>query len=465
MSPSIRTPPAVLASLRAEVERARAALPLQTASLRELFELFTTRRSQLPRLNYLDDPRLRLAYLRYHVPLNVARATCVLEDVLRMRPEAAEWENVVDLGAGPGSASLATLARLPSTTRRHYVLTDRSRGALKLARELLESTARGLGAEPPKITTRIEKLPSIPAIEPRSIVWLAMVLNELLASGKRGFDPVALVRRIEARMPERSILILVEPAQREPGRRLLEVRDVFAASRAWRILGPCTHARSCPLLRAAHRPWCHFHFEWEADPLTRDIARPLGLEDETGAFSYLAIERGVEDAAKSRSRQPSAGDEQEKERARVIGDPMWVAGGVPGIYLCRDGRRETLREPEAAIVRGDVVKVRDRKVEIEAEWPGFDNESRARRAHAEPSRAEVDDDASSSSERGRIKEGGRDDERQRDGRRRRTPDRSRGGERGRSMPNREGKRERGERKDAPSLERRDAKRSRSDSRE
>ena len=89
----------------------------------------------------MNDPRLRLAYLRYHLPLNTVRSLCVLRDLLERYPAIAETEWITDIGAGPGSSPLARLLGLAPDRTRRYLLTDQSRSALRVAREIFEECA------------------------------------------------------------------------------------------------------------------------------------------------------------------------------------------------------------------------------------------------------------------------------------------------------------------------------------
>ena len=382
--PLIDTPPVLVSAIEAEVKSSPAPRSRQVRALRDLFRLFTSGRARLGRLSYMDDPPLRGAYLRYHLPLNVARAAWALRQVLMLRPGVRDLTDVVDLGAGPGSASLATLLTLEEGPPRSYLLFDSSSAALKTARRLLERCGAAGPAGPAHpagpddrgrrtsgIVTRAGSLPPFPPLPRRALVWLAMVLNELPQASRR--DPAALLGKLERALESPSVVIIVEPALRAPGRELLRVHDAAVRSGAWRVLAPCTHQLACPLLRLKDRTWCHFHFRWNAPRIAREIADPLGLEHERPSFSFLALERSGEGACKAidSSDRPSRGD---RLHARAIGDLMKVEGGRKGIYICRDGAREVLVDPPAGprgrpAARGDIVTfAADGGARIEVPW-------------------------------------------------------------------------------------------------
>ncbi len=338
------TPSALVRALEEEVARIPVPLGKQVRALSELFGLFTGERSGLHGSFYLDTPKLRTAYLRYHLPLNVARASWVLADVLRVYPRLSELRDVADLGAGLGSASLASLHGLPPEVERSFWLFDKSRSALKMARVLLERSAAPGSA---RITTKALRLPSLPLFPRPTLVWLAMVLNEIEA-GARGESPSkALLDRLAERLKPGSVLLVIEPALRGPGRSLLEAHEGVLASGAWRVLAPCTHQLSCPLLRLRDRPWCHFKFRWDVPGVVREIADPLGLDPLEPGLAYLALER-ISPGEKLSPGEPLA---------RVIGDPMRLERGGFGVYVCENGRRETI-EARGPITRGDRVSTR-----------------------------------------------------------------------------------------------------------
>jgi ribosomal protein RSM22 (predicted rRNA methylase) len=343
----VETHPALIQAIDEQVQRLDAPLRAQLQALRELFALFTAERRRLSRFNYLDSPPHRFAYLRYHLPLNAARASWVLRELLQLDPALADVEEVVDLGAGLGSASAATMLSLPPSPTRRLLLTDRSRGALRMARELLERSAAAAGIPVPRLTCLEQKLPALPDMPPRALVWLSMVLNEIEPRGRKGIDLAHFFKRLGRKIGPASTLVIIEPALREPGLRLLEVHDALLAAGGWKVLAPCTHQKACPLLAAAKRPWCHFHFAWRAGRLVEEVADPLGLDHRRPSLSYLALRRAEE--------EEDAGSSP--HLARVIGDPMAVRGGGKGVYICRDGRRETLRTPPPEARRGARIRV------------------------------------------------------------------------------------------------------------
>ena len=372
----MKTHPALAGALRQLLGKESPPIKSQTRALGDLFELFTRARQDIG-MSYLDDPKLRRAYLQYHVPRNSARSLCVLQDVLGVYPDLHGVQHVVDLGAGPGSSSLAALCALDRSTERSFVLTDKSTRALRLARELINTTAASLSIERPEVDIRTQRLPTVPHIPPRSLVWLSMVLNELATQGREGGSIWRVLDTLDRKMPAGSLLMIVEPALRAEGLRLLEVRERLLATGNWRVLAPCTHAAACPLLEESGRPWCHFHVDWHMDAATRKIAAPLGLDRERLSLSYLALLRVGEPV--NETRRAAAGI------ARAIGDPFEIRGGARGIYICEDGDRRELTPVPRGLERGDRVETQGERAKVlDPSWPGKPPPPRGNRQSQKP---------------------------------------------------------------------------------
>ncbi len=345
-----KTPDLLIRTLQESIDQKSASLKKQILALEELFSMFTTERTRMRRTSYLDIPKYRNAYLRYHVPLNFARAACALTQVRKVYPEVDRLEEIVDLGAGPGSASLASLYTLPPTPARRYTLYDRSRAALKVARHLLDSNAKRGDAKSPAVTeirTHAASLPPLPRIPSAALVWMSMLLNELGVGDRKGPTLTNLAARLTTEIPPGSVLLLVEPALRAPGRDLLRLHDALVLSRAWQVLAPCTHNRECPLLRVKGNSWCHFHFEWQPAEYVRRVAAPLGLSPSSSSLAFLAVKR------------TDSISDKFKGCARIIGDVMKVRNDERGVYVCKDGKRQLLSPPPRPGGRGDIVETRE----------------------------------------------------------------------------------------------------------
>jgi ribosomal protein RSM22 (predicted rRNA methylase) len=142
--------------------------------------------------------------------------------------------------------------------------------------------------------------------EPRDLVTLAFVLNELVPSARW-----PLVDRLWRLTTD--TLLIVEPGTPAGWQRILAARRQLIEASAY-VIAPCPHAFDCPV----HPPdWCHFAQRVARSRLHRR-AKGANLSWEDEKFSYVAV-----------SRKPATATE-----ARVIARPR-KAGGRVTLKLCR----------------------------------------------------------------------------------------------------------------------------------
>lgn len=330
--------------------------------VRELSLAFTTERSDLPR-DYFESPELQTAYLAYFVPLNFEKIYMILSShagVWEKELDAAKTLHWVDLGCGPGTATLAALAALKNRYKKldrlplvRIDLVDTQTSALNLADNLVREFAETLGIE---IETGLYT--SMPEGQTYDLSLAANVLNELPAEeGPMGRE--TLLRLWDA---TQGVLLVLEPGHRVSSQRLVRFRErLIKADRPHvSILGPCIHSERCPVHRTKH--WCHF-----SEPVTDGRLIDLNLrifKDPRGwlKFSYLLIRKG---------------DEMPKfagEAYRAIGDLHMSGPKRLAIDLCQPSEKFVLFVPNnippdlrARLVRGAVVKLdEDRQVTAKA---------------------------------------------------------------------------------------------------
>jgi hypothetical protein len=153
---------------------------------------------------------------------------------------------------------------------------------------------------------------------------------------------------------EDGVLVLIEPALRETGRALLEVRDAALAQGALRALAPCLTQRPCPALEHG-KDWCTAEERWDPPPHIEQLAQATGLR----AHELLSL------APLALGRAPPAA---EPGLFRVVGVPP-PEKGKTRIFVCNDehgrlaaGRLD--RDATAAneeldgLRRGDLVELR-----------------------------------------------------------------------------------------------------------
>ncbi len=261
------------------------------------------------------------AYLLWWWPQTYAKTRAALSLTAQpVRPR------ILDLGAGPGPAAIAALDALGGEA----LAVDVSAAALAEARALGKS-----------LRTQQLDLSREPAPKGFDLVIAANFLSELPAARRR-----ALVEPLEG------VVVLVEPALRETGRALLELRDSLLAGGEWKALAPCLTQRPCPALFAA-KDWCTAERRWKPPRHVVQLADATGLRaDEMLSFAPLILAR--------------AAPAPDRGVWRVVGVPQ-PEKGKRRFFICSDEGRLPLtrldrqaapaNEPFSTLERGDRVRL------------------------------------------------------------------------------------------------------------
>jgi ribosomal protein RSM22 (predicted rRNA methylase) len=228
-----------------------------------------------------------LAYLAARFPATYAAAQAALRQV----PDAAldGCQSVLDLGAGPGTATWALMERLPTLQQATF---------LESEPEMLGHAQALAGAfEPLKVTVTPGDLRQRLAEAPQhDIVVMAYVLSELDEASQLSLLDQAWAKADRG-------LFLLEPGTPETSRRVLVARDQLLKA-GGRLVGPCPQEGACPMAEkdkfqwkmAKDKPegsyWCHFSIRLERRGLHHMVkSGVLGYEDEK--FSWLYVTKGT----------------------------------------------------------------------------------------------------------------------------------------------------------------------------
>lgn len=275
-----------------------------------------------------DDARHLGAYLLWWWPQSYAKA----QAALRLLPSLPHAPRILDLGAGPGPAAIAAIDMLGGEA----VALDASGAALDEAGHLRVATVRHWRLGPG----------ALPVSGEFDLVLAAHLLSELPG------DRAALLREIaQHHLAPRGVLLLIEPALRETGRALLEVRDALLPH--LRAVAPCLTQKPCPAL-ASSKDWCTAEVRWDAPAHVRQLADATGLRaDERLSFAAVAMSREAPAPAADAWRVVGiAPPEKGKSRVFVCSD----AGRVAAVRLDRD--RAEANAAFDDLGRGDLVELR-----------------------------------------------------------------------------------------------------------
>lgn len=220
-----------------------------------------------------------LAYAAARMPATFA----AVEHVFAQMPEA-QPASLLDFGAGPGTATLAALARWPGLEAR-------------LLEPNMPMRAMGQKLLPDAVW--------VDAPASSDIVIAAYVLNEIA-------NISATIEKLWAATNDR--LVLIDTGTPAGSKMMRDVRVQLIAAGAY-IHAPCPHMAACPFSDPAQEGWCHFSVRLERTKLHKNLKEAaLGYEDEK--FTYLIAGRAP----------------RLTEGARVIGYPR--IGKVMGVPLC-----------------------------------------------------------------------------------------------------------------------------------
>lgn len=258
------------------------------------------------------DEAKRLVYLIARMPATYAAVRKVMERL------PAAPRSLLDLGAGPGTASWAAVGLFPEIEK--ITLIEKSSEAVALGKKLAEVGPLALQGAEWVCASLGGALPKADA------AVLSYVINELDGSD-------ALIEKCWEAV---STLIVIEPGTPRGATIIRGIREKLIRMGAF-IAAPCPHRLKCP------SDWCHFAARVERTRLHRQIkGGSLGHEDEK--FSYLIA---------TKQEVPHA-------QNRIVRHPMKGSGHVRLTLCTSEGKLE-----EKVVGRSDKARY---KIARNAEW-------------------------------------------------------------------------------------------------
>jgi ribosomal protein RSM22 (predicted rRNA methylase) len=223
-----------------------------------------------------------LAYLVARLPATYAVAAACLADTASAVPDF-QPASLLDVGAGPGTASWAALETWPQL--RDIALTDSNPRFLDLARAL--AAGHATLAQAAFVANDLGHAGALPRAD---LVVASYVLAEIA--------PAAQQRTVEKLYAATAdVLLLIEPGTPPGFDRIRAVRAQLIGQGA-HVLAPCTHVNVCPIVAP---DWCHFS---QRLPRSRDHMRAkaanVPFEDER--YAWLAVSRTRRSAFEGRAR-------------------------------------------------------------------------------------------------------------------------------------------------------------------
>ncbi|HAR43608.1 MAG TPA: hypothetical protein DCS07_13425 [Bdellovibrionales bacterium] len=340
--------------------------------IEELSERFTEERSRGV-LNYFLHPKYRSAYLLYFLPLQAAKFLTLFDQNKGAMEAAVDHGlkqgvlRIGDLGAGPGTATLAALLWFLNWADKNktdlpkieILWLDTNTTVMDDGRVLVEKLADGFPRLRGKVRLKTVDAPwwevgRYTENQPFSLLILGHVLNEASGPMSSNSDEGRHEKWIKlwSTLVDLSAgggMMIVEPASRRTAQNLSQIRDQLFAdtlinNEEVRLWGPCLHAGLCPL--SGGRDWCHFSFPTQIPGRWfREFSKGLGSERLWLKLSYLWI---------ASAEYPST--VSDPRARRVISDPMGEDRST--LLLCEP--EEAIHHkinPRAKIFRGDLIKI------------------------------------------------------------------------------------------------------------
>jgi len=215
------------------------------------------------------------AYFAARLPATYAAVEASLRQVSPAFFE--DVRSVLDLGAGPGTATWALRERAPGLSAATLVETDaptRAQGQALAEKRPAPKDLNLRWLEKPALDSAI-------SADEHDVVLLSYALEE--AGGDQG---AALVAAAWAKA-KRGLLI-VEPGTPAGFGRILMAREQLIKA-GGTLLAPCPQSGRCPQADKIESAWCHFSVRLERRGLHRQVkGGELGYEDEKYAFLFFA---------------------------------------------------------------------------------------------------------------------------------------------------------------------------------
>ncbi len=250
-----------------------------------------------------------LAYALARMPATYAAVTASLNALAEIRPDFSP-ETLLDVGAGPGTASWAAAEAFSSL--KSFSLIDANDALRTLALDLARGSARLSDLKYEKGEARAALGEAVPT----DLVMASYMIGELTDRERERLAGAMWAKT-------RETLVIVEPGTPAGYARIIALRQQLIAQGA-HVAAPCPHDQNCPLTSP---DWCHF-----AQRLPRSQAHKqvkgveLAFEDEK--FSYVVL-----------SRAPVA-----QHSARVLAQPL-VGKAEISAKLCTPAGLATTKMP------------------------------------------------------------------------------------------------------------------------
>lgn len=288
---------------------------------------------------YLNVEDALLGYVSFFLPRSYAQFRYLI-GLMGRQPE-----RVLDLGSGPGPATLAAFDAGADSV----LAVDHSSAALDILDAVTERRAETLCSD-------LQETDAAALVRRTAAdtVVTGHVMNELWSGESDAIERrAALLETVLEALPPGGRLLVVDPALRQTSRDLLAVRDRLADA-GFAIFSPCLRHGPCPA-RNDERDWCHGQGAWEPSPLVARLAEDVGVRNDVFKMTHFLLGRRDErpDVPAGRTFRIVSEPLHTKGRLRYYG--CGTEGRLPLVMKERDASGEAA--DFAILQRYDVVRI------------------------------------------------------------------------------------------------------------
>ena len=211
-----------------------------------------------------------LAYALARMPATYAADIASLNALTAICPDFAP-ASLLDIGAGPGTATWAAGEAFPSL--KSLVLLDANDALRRLALDLAASRSRQIAYQ------RGDARALLAAAEAADLVMASYVIGEMSEAERTALAALMWEKT-------RDVLLVVEPGTPAGHARIMALRRQLIAAGA-HVAAPCPHDGPCPLQAP---DWCHFTQRLQRSRAHKQMkGAEVPFEDEK--FAFVALRR------------------------------------------------------------------------------------------------------------------------------------------------------------------------------
>jgi ribosomal protein RSM22 (predicted rRNA methylase) len=240
----------------------------------------------------------RTVYAVVRLPATFAVCSQVFDEINKRMPFIS-FSSILDLGAGPGTATFAASLLFPTLTS--ATLIEQDSAMISLSKRLALPFSKTNCKWSQRNLLECADLPE------HDLVVLSYSFGELLEEKQKTLLNICW-------NAAKKTLVIIEPGTPTGYSNILRARSQLISLGA-HLIAPCPHAAACPM---EGKGWCHFSKRLQRTKFHKLIKEgDLGYEDEK--YSYIVA-----------SKQPC-----EKYNSRIVGTPE-KHGGHSRFFICTE---------------------------------------------------------------------------------------------------------------------------------